>query len=401
MKNHRVVLTLLVALGMAACGGRPAGSQTARSEVTPVKVRRVQKVSQPARIAASGSVEPDQTVKVAFQVAGKVARVLVEEGAAVRAGQLLAELDSTDYRFGADAAAAQTGMARAALDKAQTGARVQEVERARAAYEQAADEYARLKKLYERKSLAPSDFIKIEAHYLGAKAQYEEAREGARREDKAAAKAALEQAQAGERVARKRLDDTRLLAPLAGLVAHRMVEAGESIGAGMPAFVIIDLEPAKVRVGVPESDIRLVRVGQAATILAPALPGQSFEGRVEQVGVAAEPASRTYSVKIAVPNPRLMLKAGMIAEAQIRSDTRVEAKTLPGEAVVRDPQGATLVYVYFPKERRVYARRVEVGTVYGREVEIRGGLAGDEQVVTGGQNRVREGALVEAVEERP
>ncbi len=117
--------------------------------------------------------------------------------------------------------------------------------------------------------------------------------------------------------------------------------------------------------------------------------------------MAAEPASRTYSVKIAVPNPRLLLKAGMIAEAQIRSDARVEAITLPGEAVVRDPQGATLVYVYFPKERRVYARRVEVGTVYGREVEIRGGLAGDEQVVTGGQNRVREGALVEASEERP
>ncbi len=401
MKNRFVFILSLTALGMTACGSRPGASQGANAAATPVKVRRVMKVRQPARITASGSIEPDQTVNVAFQVAGKVARVFVDEGGSVREGQLLAELDPTDYRFGAEAAAAQAGMARATADKAQAGARAQEVERARAAYEQAADEYGRLKRLYERKSLAPSDFKKIEAHYLAAKAQYEEAQEGARREDKAAANAALEQAQAGERVARKRLADTRLLAPLAGQIAHRSIDPGETIGAGMPAFVIVDLEPAKVRVGVPESDIRLVRVGQPATILVPALPGQTFEGRVEQVGVAAEPASRTYAVKIAVPNSRRLLKAGMIAEAQIRGDVQVDAVTLPGEAVVRDPQGATLVYIYFPKEHRVYARRVEPGTVYGREIEIKSGLAGDELVVTGGQNRVREGALVEAVEERP
>ncbi len=393
----RLISVLVVA--MAGCGGHPTANQPAKQDATPVQVGRVRKISQAARISASGSIEPDRTVNAAFQVAGKVARVLVDEGASVRAGELLAELDPTDYRLGADAAAAQAGMARAALDKARAGARSQELERARAAYEQADDEHRRLKMLYERKSLAPSDFKKIEAAYLAAKAQYEEAREGARREDRAAAQSAFEQVQAGERVARKRLDDTRLFAPISGMVARRTVEAGDTIGAGMPAFVVVGIQPVKIKVGVPESDIRLVRVGQAATVLVPALPNETFEGRVELVGVAAEPASRTYTVKIAVANPKRLLKAGMIAEAHIRGDAMVDAITLPGEAVVRDAQGATLVYVYFPAERRVYARRIETGTVFGREVEIKRGLAGDEMVVIGGQHAVREGALVEAAEE--
>ena len=177
MSKRIPFLALLAVVVMAGCGGRPEDRQPVKTEATPVKIRRVKRISQPARISASGSIEPDQTINVAFQVAGKVARVLVDEGASVRQGQLLAELDAADYRFGAEAAAAQAGMARAALEKAQAGTRSQDLERARAAYDQAADEYARLKMLYERKSLAPSDFKKIEASYLAAKAQYEEAQE--------------------------------------------------------------------------------------------------------------------------------------------------------------------------------------------------------------------------------
>ena len=111
---------------------------------------------------------------------------------------------------------------------------------------------------------------------------------------------------------------------------------------------------------------------------------------------AAEPTSRTYPVRIRTPNPQRLLRAGMIAEARIQGDAIIEALTLPGETIVRDPQGATLVYVYFPAQNRVYARRVTVGTVYGQEVEIKSGLAASDLVVVAGQHLVREGAAVEA-----
>jgi multidrug efflux pump subunit AcrA (membrane-fusion protein) len=77
----------------------------------------------------------------------------------------------------------------------------------------------------------------------------------------------------------------------------------------------------------------------------------------------------------------------------------LDAMTLPIEAVVHDPQGATVVFVYFPEQKRVYSKRVETGTVYGREVRIESGLAGDESIVLAGQGRLRDGVAVTAASE--
>ena len=192
------------------------------------------------------------------------------------------------------------------------------------------------------------------------------------------------------------MSDTRLLAPIGGTIARRALNPGETVAAGMPVFTILNLAAAKVKVGVPESDIALVRQGQKATVTVPALADRTFDGVVDLVGSAAEPTSRTFTVKILVANGQRLLKAGMIAEARIASDRVVDVTTVPTEAIVRDPQGATLVYVYFPQQKRVYARRVQVGRVYDREVAIESGVGRDDQIVIAGQNRVREGSLVEA-----
>jgi RND family efflux transporter MFP subunit len=145
-------------------------------------------------------------------------------------------------------------------------------------------------------------------------------------------------------------------------------------------------------VAIPESEIGKVREGARATVTIPSLDGKQFEGKVETVGVAADPASRTYAVKIAVANPARLLRAGMVSQAKIFSSAMVNTITVPGDAIVRDPQGVTHVYVYSPSQRRVYARRVEVGDLIDNEVEIRGGLSVDEQVVVAGQQNVREGS---------
>ena len=83
----------------------------------------------------------------------------------------------------------------------------------------------------------------------------------------------------------------------------------------MPVFSIVDLNPVKVRVGVPEAEIAKVSQGATAEVSAPSLAGRRFKGKVGIIGVAAEPASRTYTVKIIVPNPGPVLLAGMVAEA--------------------------------------------------------------------------------------
>jgi RND family efflux transporter MFP subunit len=254
-----------------------------------------------------------------------------------------------------------------------------------------------MKLLVERKSLPPNDFQKIEAAYNASKERYEMAVEGTRKEDiaTAAAQARAAEAQASEE--RKRLDDTRLLAPISGNIGMRRIDPGQTVGAGMPVFSIVELNPVKVRVAVPEADIGKVRQGAGAEITVPSLGGRRFAGKVAIIGVAGEPASRTYTVKILVPNPGPVLLAGMVAEARIFGPASVQSLTIPSEAVVPDPQGAPNVFVYSTDRKRVYARRVEVGPPIGNEVEIHSGLSGGEQVVVAGQQKIREGSVVEIV----
>src|SRR5262249_53742152 len=126
-------------------------------------------------------------------------------------------------------------------------------------------------------------------------------------------------------------------------------------------------------------------------IAVPSLAGATFDGRVRLVGVSADPATATYPVEIAVQNPAHRLKAGMIAEASIKSTTKLNRLTIPGAAISRDAEGATRVFVYDPKDQRVHARRVDVIGVHGKDVEIAEGLSDGEQVAVGGMLQLHEG----------
>ena len=327
----------------------------------PVQVRPVALVSHLEEITVSGSVNsPDAAADVPFLVSGRVQHVAVHEGDAVRKGQLLASLEPTDYTIAVHGAAAQVAAAKVSLDRAE-------------------DEYKRMKMLFDSKSLPPNDFRKFQAAYDAAKEQ-------------------LNQAMAGEAAARKHVSDTTLLAPVSGYISRRAVEPGNVAAAGVPAFQIVTLDPVEVLVGVPETDIRLVRVGQHAQVHIPAQPEQDFSGSVRVINVSADPATRTYSTRIRVPNADHKLRVGMIAEVQIQGDRQVKALTVPGSAIVHDPQGASLVFVYYPEQKRVFSKRVEVGHVVGQEVEIQSGLHADDLVVVGGQQSLRDGVLAEAIE---
>jgi RND family efflux transporter MFP subunit len=385
---------LLSLLTLTACNHK---APIAADQPVPVQLRLPSHVHQPVSVAVSGAVEANVTAQSAFQIAGRVARVYVEEGQAVSKGQILAELDATDYRNAYDAAAAQADAAKAIEHKAQAGLRPQELEEARIDFERWQDEYNRMKFLYERKSLPANDFKKIEAAYQAAVQRYEMARQGTRGEEKQSAVAQYRAAAAQMHEAQKHLSDCQLRAPIAGLVGMRRIDVGDTVAAGTPVLSVLDLNPVKVRVAIPEDEIGKVREGARATVSLPSLDGREFEGKVVVVGVAADAASRTYTAKIAVANPELILRAGMVTEARIYGSTMVNAITVPGSAIVRDPRGVTEVYVYEPTRQRVYARRVEVGRLLNNEVEIQSGLTGGEQVVVTGQQNLKEGSPARVV----
>ncbi len=388
-----------LAVALAACSG--ASAKHATTEAVPVIVGGLKKAEEPERFEVSGTVStPNAPTHVCFLVPGKVEYVGPREGDLVEAGQVLARLDPTDFTLSVKAAEAQAAGAQAALEKALHSARPELLEQARIGFERAEDEHRRMKQLYDARSLAPNDYEKFKAVYEQASQAYEQAKAGGQKEDKALAEAAFRQATVQRDIARKALSDATLRAPARGYVSKRLIEPGNMAAPGHPAFEIIQIDPVEVNVGVPETDVRFVRVGQQADITVPALPGQSFEGRVRVINVSADPTTRTYMARITVANPEHLLRVGMVAEATIRGDRTVSMMTLPGDAVVRDSQGATQVFVYYPDQKRVYAKRVEIGATASRDVAIKSGLSGDELVVVGGQARLRDGMSVSLAENR-
>jgi len=347
---------------LTSCSQGKSTEQPA-SNATPIKTGKVRHVQQYEVVSVSGAVtSPDEPVPVSFLVSGKVIQAVPREGDYVEKGQLLAVIDPTDYTLSLQAASAQAGQAKVALNRSK-------------------DEYARMKFLYESRSLAENDFEKYKAAYLSAKQQ-------------------VDQAIANEKLARKHLSDASLCAPTDGFISKRSIEPGQTASSGNPVFEIVKLDPVEINVGVPETDIHLVRIGQRATVAIPALPTDPFEGKVRVINVSADPNTRTYMTRIAVPNPAHILRIGMVAEARIEGDRVLDLMTLPAETILRDPQGATIVFVYYPEQGRVYSRRVETGVVYGREIAIKSGLSSDEAVVFAGQDRLRDGAVVTLARER-
>ena len=144
------------------------------------------------------------------------------------------------------------------------------------------------------------------------------AKEGTRKEDIATAHAQAHAAEAQASEEGKRLSDTRLVAPISGNISMRRVDPGQTVAAGMAVFSIVELNPVKVRVGVPEAEIgKSPARRRARRSLCLRSRDDASKEKSAIIGVAAEPASRTYTVKILVPNPGPVLLAGMVAEARI------------------------------------------------------------------------------------
>ena len=344
-----------ICIFVASCS--PEKKAESLPDAIPIVVGEIHHGADYQTIKVSGSVvSPNAPSTVGFLVPGKVVFVGPREGDFVKDGEILAAIDPLDYQLGVSAATAQFELAKVLMRRAE-------------------EEYGRMKFLYDLNSLAPNDFEKVKAALDSAGEQ-------------------VRQAKANDELAKKRLSDATLVAPIDGHIDMRGIEPGETASPGKPVFRIVRLNPVEVNAGVPETDLHLVRVGQRAVVTLPALPGQSFEGTIRIINVASDPATRTYMARISLPNPRHVLKIGMVAEADIVCDCKISMMTVPGEAIVRDDQGATMVFVHFPEQRRAYSKRVKIGAFRGTEVEIKEGLSGNESIVIAGQDYLRDGMPV-------
>jgi HlyD family secretion protein len=360
------------ALVSAGCGGQ---STTAAAEpvVSPPVIDVSAATATVGLIAASleisGTLAPRTRVGVKPKAPGTLERVLVDIGAPVQAGQVVATLDRREIDAQVDAAVAAVGVAKAGLETAEASLAnaVLELDRARNLFEKGAVPRQRL------------DAAET-AHRAGA----------AQRE---LAKANLAQAEASLRRAREVQRDATLTSPVTGFVVARNYDAG-AIPGDEPVVVVADLRQLKLEAGVSELEAGRLKVGMPARVSVQARPGEHFMGELAAIAPEVDERNRHFRIEVRVANPDRSLLSGMYATARLALATVAQAITVPREAVTtRDGKRVVL------KIEAESLRPVEVteGLNDGRRVQISQGLNAGDQVMADARRQLPDGARVKAV----
>jgi RND family efflux transporter MFP subunit len=356
-KTHaiKVFYVLIMALSgvLAGCANERRAASAPPETMSNVAVIVAQKTTVPDWVEAVGTVRATQTSQVSSQVMGNIVEIRAHEGDRVQSGQVLAILDDAQYRSATD-------QATAALTAAEKEASAVDSDLALAGAT-----LKRYQQLYEKKSLSPQEFDEIKARYQSA-----EARRDMARARQASVNAALTQS-------RTSLGYTRIRAPFAGVVTEKKVDAGMLASPGMPIFTIEDTRSYRLEVTVDESELRLVRTGKVSPVTIDALGNVQLSGKVVQIVPAADPASRSFLVKVELPADA-RLRSGLFGRARFPRGER-SALLIPRASLVERGQ---LQGVYVLDANQLAGLRyVTLGKNVGEQIEVLSGLQDGEKLV--------------------
>jgi membrane fusion protein, multidrug efflux system len=343
----------------------------------------------------TGTVRSQTTTVLSSKVVGYVRVVLVKEGDRVQTGRPLILLDDRDL-------GAQLRRAEAALEEAQnaveevvTGIAAAEASRAAAA---ANNQFAtatlqRYQMMLEQRTVSRQEFDAVQAKQQSAKAELErtDAAIKSLQAKKRQALAKIAQAKAELANAQVYLSYATIRSPIDGIILEKKAEVGSLAAPGVPLLTIEDPRKYRLEVNVPESQISDVAVGGEVFVTIAALGQRDLVGNVGDIVPTADPASRTFLVKIDLPSVE-GLRSGMYGKARCPTGERT-ALLIPRSAVLERGQ---LQSVYVVEDGKVARLRfVKTGKIYGDQVEILAGLKAAEMIVLEGTDRLVDGTAVE------
>jgi RND family efflux transporter MFP subunit len=345
-----IILASVVGLG---CSSEQQRVAAAVESVHNIPVIEAQQTDIPDLLEAVGTVRAEQTSELASQMMGNVVEIRVHEGDRVQRGQVLAVIDESQPRAALDRASAAEMAAQQQLVSANSDLALAE------------STFKRYQSLYDRKSVSPQEFDEIKGRQQAALARRDMAQAG-----QVEAKAAVAQARAS-------LDYTRIRAPFDGVVTTRKADAGALASPGLPIFTIEDVHRYQLEATINESDLHYVRMRQQVSVTIDALEGAALPGKVVQIIPAADPASRTFLVKIELPS-NTGLRSGLFGRAQFSRGMR-QALLIPASAVVHRGQ---LQGVFVLDQNQVAALRyITLGKPAGNNLEVLAGLKSGERLV--------------------
>ncbi len=383
LRQIRFAASLLFLL-LAACGqGTPGkGGKPDKPEETarvPVEVATAARRPISASYSGTATLEADHEADVVAKTSGVLLKLLVEEGAKVRQGQVLVQLDDAGPRL-------NVAKAEATLRKLES-------------------DYRRADEMFGKNLLSQEEHDRIRYELDNQRAAYD--------------------------LARLELSYTTIVAPIDGVVAKRMVKEGNLIQLNQALFHIVDFDPLLGVLNVPERELDTLKAGQSVTLRADALAGQAFPGSIERISPVVDAASGTFRVTCQFRDDANRLKPGMFGRIEVVYDQKQDALTVPRTALIEE-DGQTAVYVVEagavaappakpapaasdakareepqkadavakPGAPALQAHRRVIHTGYADSdyVEVREGLKEGDRVITVGRNAVRDGTEVQVLE---
>lgn len=343
------IATALFNLSACQRGEQAAKAEEKKSEAElqiPVEIALVRREAISNVFQGTASLEAQAVAEVVSKSAGVVLDIRVEEGQNVRKGDLLARLENDRQRL-------QLAQANANLRKAQ-------------------NDMKRQTELFERKLIGSEVYERSKFDFDTQKATYD--------------------------IAQLELSYTEIRAPIGGTVSQRLVKLGNQINVGQSLFRIDDFDPLEARVAVPEREMNAIRAGQNVQMLVDAMPGKVFVGTVDRVSPVVDPKTGTFDVVAQFADASQSLRSGMFGRINVVTAVHDNALVIPRVALLSE-DGKAAVYVV--EKGKVVRKAVTVGFSGDGAAEILVGLNEGDQVITLGQNAVREGSAVAVVNAPP
>ncbi|WP_079909929.1 efflux RND transporter periplasmic adaptor subunit [Paenibacillus sp. 32352] len=375
------ILSLAVAFALPGCGD-VNGKANAAQEISVKAIKLGQNVDS----GLSGKIIPDQEVKVVSKGSGKVANVTVDEGAVVKKGDVLVQLETDDLTQQVKQAEAALVASQAKLADTQAGARTQEiqglesavqaaqasleqvnaaVDQAKAAFDLSQKTYNRLRNMYDStNTVTKEDMDKGTFDYEKSKAAYDQtvAQQAAAQAQVSAAQSKLDLAKsgatgntiealqadvnrtsAGVELANSALANATISSPIDGIVVKRSIQPGEMAQPGVALLTVVKMNPVQVELSVPEAQIGKMKSGSDVEVKVANVPNKSFAGKISFVSPVSNANSTTFPVKVTIDNTEGLLMAGMLAEVHMKDTEQKNGLEVPKSALIKK-DNKTFVY---------------------------------------------------------
>ena len=367
------IVTLAAALALLGCAQKKPIAQPPQG----VQAQTISlQAGDPAGLRFSAVVMPDMEVPLAFRVPGYVVSLkqvrgqdgrlrVLAEGDHFSRGSVLVQIRTSEYQDKVKQASSQSDAADAAALKAKL-------------------DWERATRLYDAQSITKPE-------YDSAKAQF----------DATQAEVRVARAQTSE--AEVALRDTSLVMPFNGDIVKKSVDLGAFVGPGTPVLAVANTDIVKITVGVPDTTVQSIKLGQPVYVAIDAFPNRKFAAHISRISSAADPTTKNFDVEVAIANHEHLLKAGMIGSLQLEKvsvSQTAPSLMVPISSIVQAPGGKYAVYILAQNSAGdvAHLRTVDTGAVVGTDITIVSGLTAGDRIITTGANLLKEGQRVEVLQ---